>query len=93
MKKIITFSVDVEIEVPDDRVNDIIGRTQTEEWRRNFYTLSEDEAWGMIARNGVLGRRISSLEGWGDVEEDPTGWPWAVPINDFSWEIVDIVTG
>lgn len=85
--KRVVWTVYVDIEIADDHVDDIIGRTQTQDWRDNFYNLTPDQAWGMIARCIEYGGfvDIAHMDGWADVTD-----PSVVRIDHTLWEIEEV---
>lgn len=91
MRKFLRWEVTVEIEIPDEHVPDIIGRTQTDDWRRDLYTLTEDQAWEMIARCAEFDSKVHELDGWADVDEEVSAEIFASQHN-AAWELLDIET-
>lgn len=60
------FTVAITLTVEDE----IIDRTQQEDWRRDFYTLDELDAVEMLMRNLVFRRvSLSQMDGWADAPD------------------------
>lgn len=61
-----TFSVNVEITVPDEAVTRVLENK--DEWREQFYNLDERGVVEMLARCcGIQGARLHHLDGWADM--------------------------
>lgn len=62
----VTFNVTVRLSFEDE----VLSRTQTDDWKDTCYDLDEDEAVEMLARCiGIQGWSLSQLDGWADLPD------------------------
>lgn len=60
------FTVTVKMHVEEE----VIARTQTDEWKDYLYDLDEEGAIEMIARCvGIMDCRLTALDGWADMDD------------------------